>query len=102
LNKGKNLGLIEGLGNVEFNFIKLQFASDSLLFYVNNNVINLKLLIYLFKNMNGLRINFHKSVALRINGIAHQNLEVVCMFNCKEGSFPLTYQGLSLRAKSPS
>ena len=58
---------------------------------------NLKVLIYLFEQISGLFINFHKSSAIRLGVDANHQLKVASMFNIKVYSFPIVYLGIPLR-----
>jgi hypothetical protein len=50
--------LVEGGG-----LTHLQYADDIVLMIQNNDesILNLKLLVYCFENMSGMKINYHKS-----------------------------------------
>ena len=52
---------------------------------------NMKLLLYLYEMMSGLKINFEKSEVLLINGDDEKTLQYADLFNCQIGSFPIKY-----------
>ena len=54
---------------------------------------NMKLLLYLYEMMSGLKINFSKSEVLLIHGDQTKSLAYFDIFNCQVGSFPIKYLG---------
>jgi hypothetical protein len=71
----------------------LQYADDTIIFMDHDldKAQNIKLLLYAFEQVSGLKINFHKS-ELFCFGQAQQFVEqYTYMFGCQEGSFPLKY-----------
>ena len=52
---------------------------------------NMKLHLYLYEMMSGLKINFDKSEVLLINGDEGKTLQYANLFNCQIGSFPIKY-----------
>jgi len=52
---------------------------------------NMKLLLYLYEMMSGLKINFSKSEVLLTHGDQDKSLSYVDIFNCQVGSFPIRY-----------
>ena len=52
---------------------------------------NMKLLLYLYEMMSGLKINFSKSEVLLTHGDQDKSLSYVGIFNCQVGSFPIRY-----------
>ena len=60
---------------------------------------NMKLHLYLYEMMSGLKINFDKSEVLLINGDDEKTLQYADLFNCQIGSFPIKYLGVPV---SPS
>ena len=55
---------------------------------------NLKLLLYLYELMSGLKINFDKSEVTMIHGDDSRQLVFAEIFNCQTGSFPIKYLGV--------
>jgi hypothetical protein len=74
----------------------LQYANDTIVCIKNNDEVarNMKLLLYLFEVMSGLKINFTKSDAILINGDDDRRIQLADLFNCKIGSFPIKYLGV--------
>ena len=55
---------------------------------------NLKLLLYLYESMSGLKINFNKSEIIMISQDNEKSLNYAEMFNCSIGSWPIKYLGV--------
>jgi hypothetical protein len=54
----------------------------------------MKLLLYLYEMMAGLKINFTKSEVILINGGEEECLQMADLFNFQIGSFPIKYLGV--------
>lgn len=50
----------------------------------------------LFKEMSGLKVNFHKSLLVRVNISDSCLVEAASILNCKVGHVPFLYLGLSI------
>ena len=76
--------------------IILQYADDTIMCLKDNmdKARNLKLLLYLYEMMSGLKINFNKSEVLLIHGDMEKCFSYANIFNCQVGSFPLQYLGV--------
>jgi hypothetical protein len=57
---------------------------------------NVKLMLYLFEQMSGLKINFDKSELIMIWGDDSQAVEYGETFNYQIGSFPINYLGVPI------
>jgi hypothetical protein len=73
----------------------LQYVDDTIMCLENDmeKARNVKLLLYIFEHMSGLKINFEKSELIMVggdNGLANEYAEV---FNCQVGLFPIKYLG---------
>jgi hypothetical protein len=55
---------------------------------------NMKLLLYMYEQMAGLKINFAKSEVLTINGCDELEIQYAEIFNCQTGSFRIKYLGV--------
>jgi hypothetical protein len=60
---------------------------------------NVKLLLYIFEQMSGLKINFEKSELILVGGDNEVDNEYAEIFNCQVGLFPIKYIEVSV---SPS
>jgi len=54
----------------------------------------LKLLLYLYENMSGLKIKFSKSEVIMVSQDESKSLEFSNMFNCASGKWPIKYLGV--------
>ncbi|WVZ95069.1 hypothetical protein U9M48_040874 [Paspalum notatum var. saurae] len=79
----------------------LQYANDTILCLKNDKekVRNLKILLYVYEMMFGLKINFSKSEVILVNGGPDLEQEYTDLFNCQVGVFPIRYLGVPV---SPS
>ena len=55
------------------------------------------LLLYGFELALGLKINFDKSSVIVLEDNSQLQLEVANVLNCRNGCFPITYLGVTLR-----
>jgi hypothetical protein len=68
----------------------LQYADDTILLIQEDlQAINLKLLLYIFESMSGLKINFEKSEAVLILEDDTKLNYFADIFNCQRGSWPI-------------
>ena len=95
IHMGQQNQLIRGLipEYIEGGVALLQYADDTILCIQDDLEVaqNLKLLLYLYENMSGLKINFNKSEAIMISQDSDQSLRYAEMFNCATGSWPIKY-----------
>lgn len=54
----------------------------------------MRAVLHLFVAMSGLKMNFHKSELVRVNGSRSWLHEVALALNCKVTSLPVLYLGL--------
>ena len=55
------------------------------------NARNMKLVLYMYELMSGLKINFFKSEVILINGDNEMCSNYAELFNCQVGAFPIKY-----------
>ena len=74
----------------------LQYADDTIICLKDDLDMarNMKLLLYLFESMSGLKINFDKSEIIMINGDESTHTQYADLFNCQLGMFPIKYLGV--------
>lgn len=74
----------------------LQYADDTIICLEHDleKAVNVKLLLYLFELMSGLKVNFQKSEILTVGGDAEVVKEYADLFNCEIGQFPIKYLGM--------
>jgi hypothetical protein len=63
------------------------------------SILNLKLILYCFESMCGIKINYHKSELYVMRGGQHIKEEIAENLNCKLGQFPMTYLGIPIHIK---
>ena len=80
----------------------LQYADDTILCIQDDLEVaqNLKLLLYLYEGMSGLKINFNKSEVIMISQHNEKSLMYAEMFNCATGSWPIKYLGVPVSGSS--
>jgi hypothetical protein len=78
----------------------MQYADDKILCLKDDMEMtrNVKLLLYLFEQMSGLRINFEKSEVLLVGGDDNLAVTYAEAFNCQIGAFPIKYLGVPISA----
>jgi hypothetical protein len=59
---------------------------------------NVKIMLYLFEQMFGLKINFEKSEVIMVGGDNNLTLTYAEIFNCQVGLFPIKYLGVPISA----
>jgi len=72
-----------------------QYADDTIVCLKENidNARNIKLVLYSYELMSGLKINFSKSEVILINGDNDLCLQYAELFNYQVGTFPIKYLG---------
>jgi hypothetical protein len=60
------------------------------------SILNLKLILYRFEWMSGLKINFHKSEVYVFGVDQVEKERMANMLNCKLGGWPLRYLGIPI------
>jgi hypothetical protein len=103
VQKAQTNGLITGLiSHIVPNGVAiLQYADDTIVFLKHDveGAMHMKLLLYLFEMLAGLKINFNKSKIFMINDSENLGQMYVEMFNCQVVLFPFKYLGVPV---SPS
>lgn len=74
----------------------LQYADDTIICLKHSieGARNLKLLLYMYELMAGLKINFHKSEVMVINDEENWAEIYAEIFNCQLGTFRIKYLGV--------
>jgi len=90
--------LIQGLvpDYVDKGIAILQYADDTILCLQDEDdtAQNMKLLLYLYEQLSGLKINFEKSEVLMISQDEGKSLRYAELFNCAVGQWPMKYLGV--------
>jgi hypothetical protein len=89
-------GLAENI--VDHGVAILQYADDTVMCLEDNmdKARNVKLSLYLFEQMTGLKINFDKSEIILIGGDNNLAVQYADLFNCQVGLFHMKYLGVSI------
>jgi hypothetical protein len=76
----------------------LQYADDTILCMEDDieTMKNMKLLLYVYENMSGLKINFDKSEIIMVSSEEQKALFYSEMINCATGSWPIKYLGVTV------
>jgi hypothetical protein len=87
-------GLIDHI--IDKSVAVLQYADDTIIYLKHDiqGARNLKLLLYMYELMAGLKINFMKSEILMINDEENWAAVYAEIFNCQMGTFPIKYLGV--------
>jgi hypothetical protein len=80
----------------------LQYADDTVLCVEHDpeKALNLKLLLYMFELMSGLKINYQKSESLCVGGDDNILMTYADIFNSQIGHFPMKYLGVPVSYSS--
>jgi hypothetical protein len=91
-------GLIKNL--IPRGVATLQYADDTIICLEHDmeQARNMKLLLYMFEQMSGLKINFDKSEVLLVGGDNNLVVAYAEVFNCKIELFPIRYLGVPISA----
>ena len=103
VRKAQRGGLVCGLADniIDKGVAILQYADDTIICLKDDMEVarNMKLLLYLYEMMSGLKINFLKSEIILVNGEDSKCAQYAGLFNCQLGVFPIKYLGVPV---SPS
>jgi hypothetical protein len=94
VNKGHIRGVVDELilGGVSH----IQYVDDTVIMIdgSDRSVINLKLILYCFEWLTGLKINFHESEVYVFGAQQREKERLANMLNCVLGELPLKYLGV--------
>ena len=89
--------LIKGLvpEYIENGVAVLQYADDTILCIQDDKeqASHLKLLLYFYEAMSGLKVKFSKSEVIMVSQDSSKSLEFSSMFNCAIDNWPIKYLG---------
>ena len=76
----------------------LQYADDTILFMEHDlqKAINMKLILCIFEQLSGLKINFHKSEIFCFGKAKEAEDQYRSIFGCEVGSLPFKYLGIPI------
>ena len=106
IGRAKEAGQVGGLvphlvdGGVSI----LQYADDTIIFMEHDlaKARNMKLLLCLFEQLSGLKINFHKSELFCFGRAKYEQEAYKQLFGCELGSMPFTYLGIPIHHRKLS
>jgi hypothetical protein len=100
INRAKEEGQISGVipNPVDEGLSILQYADDTILFMDHKfeQTKNMKLQLNAFKQLSGLKINFHKSEIFCFKEAKDYESHYEQLFGCKKGSYPFRYLGIPM------
>src|SRR6266498_1861909 len=76
----------------------LQYADDTILFMEHDleKAVNMKLILCIFEQLSGLKINFHKSEIFCFGKAKDDEQQYKQIFGCESGSLPFRYLGIPI------
>lgn len=76
----------------------LQYADDTIISMEHNlkKAIDMKLILCLFEQLSGLKINFHKSEVFCFGNAKEEENQYKQLFGCELGSLPFRYLGIPI------
>jgi hypothetical protein len=80
----------------------LQYADDTILFLEHDiaKAVNMKLILCIFEQLSGLKINFHKSEIFTFGKAKDTEDQYRNIFGCESGSLPLKYLGIPVHYRT--
>jgi len=76
----------------------LQYADDTILFMEHDlqKAVNMKLILCIFEQLSGLKINFHKSEIFCFGKAREEEHQYKQILGCESGSLPFKYLGIPI------
>ena len=76
----------------------LQYADDTILFMEHDlaKAVNMKLILCIFEQLSGLKINFHKSEIFCFRKAKEEEDQYKQIFGCEVGALPFKYLGIPI------
>jgi hypothetical protein len=106
LNRAKHDNLIRGVipHLIEDGLSILQYADDTVIFLDHDLELakNMKLLLCVFEQLSGLKINFYKSEIFCFGQAKDCEIQYSQLFGCKIGAFPFKYLGIPMHYRKLS
>jgi hypothetical protein len=80
----------------------LQYADDTILFLEHDlqKAANMKLILCIFEQLSGLKINFHKSEIFCFGRAREEKQQYKHIFGCESGMLPFRYLGIPIHYKT--
>jgi len=103
LNRAKQEGLIRGIipRLIDDGLSILQYADDTVIFLDHDIDLakNIKLLLCVFEQLSGLKINYHKSDIFCFGQARECEEQYSQLFGCKLGQLPFKYLGIPMHVR---
>ena len=103
LNRTKQEGLIRGIipRLIDDELSILQYADDTVIFLDHDIDLakNMKLLLCVFEQLSGLKINYHKSDIFCFGQARECEEQYSQFFGCKLGQLPFKYLGIPMNVR---
>ena len=79
----------------------IQYADDTIIMLdgSDNSISNLKLILYCFEWLSGLKINFHKTEVYVFGSEYSEKLRFANLLNCALAELPMKYLGIPVSDK---
>jgi hypothetical protein len=98
--RAKDDGQVESLipHLVEGGVSILQYTNDTILFMEHDleKAVNMKLLLRIFKQLSGLKINFHNRIFFCFGNAKDEEQQYKHILGCDSGSLPVRYLGVPI------
>jgi hypothetical protein len=80
----------------------LQYADDTILFLEHDiaKAVNMKLILCIFEQLSGFKINFHKSEIFSFGKAKDMEDQYRHIFGCESGTLPLKYLGIPVHYRT--
>jgi hypothetical protein len=100
LDKAVNKQLITGVVShlIPNGMSHIQYADDTVIMVdgSDKSITNLKILLYCFEWLSGLKINYHKSEVILFGYSEEEKEKKANMLNCRLGDLPIKYLGIPI------
>ncbi|WVZ92704.1 hypothetical protein U9M48_038750 [Paspalum notatum var. saurae] len=100
ISRAKAIGLFKGVVPhlIDDGLSILQYADDTVLFLDHDldQAKNMKLVLCLFEQLSGLKINFYKSEIFYFGEAKEWESQYSNLFGCKVGFYPFRYLGIPI------
>jgi hypothetical protein len=98
--RAKEDGQVDGLipHLVDGGISILHYADDMIIFMEHDleKALNMKLILCIFEELSGLKINFRKSEVFCFGKAKDTENDYIMLFGCEPGSFPFSYLGIPI------
>jgi len=106
MSRAKEHGQVKGVvpNLIDGGLSILQYADDTIIFIDHDieQAKNLKLLLCVFEQLSGLKINFHKSELFCFGDVRDHEYQYSQLFGCNIGSYPFRYLGIPMHFRKLS